>query len=203
MSVFVSELRVLAERQRGLFTVHQAAAYQVTQKALLGATERGLLRRVRRGVYAFSGTRASAWEPTLAASLAAGGAVSPGADAAGGARAVISHRSAAAVHGLAGIRPGKPELTMARGTGAKLEGVLIHRPRRELAGVDLEVRAGVAVTTPLRTLCDLPAVIGSELLVKVLDEGAIARHWTYPAVLRTLDRIGTSGTPGGALLRQL
>src|ERR1700722_15639661 len=106
----LDSLRLLAANQHGLFTLRQARDLGATSSALRNAVARGWLRPVRRGVYAFAGRRPSAWESVVAASLAAGSA------------AVISHRSAAAIHGFWAADT-KPELTLPGPGHRSLEGV--------------------------------------------------------------------------------
>lgn len=83
-----------------VFTVHEAAALGWTGSALKNAVRHHRLFRVRRGVYTTSG----AVTPALAAHAA--GRRHP--------RAVISHRSAALLHGLPllGAQPAFAELTV-------------------------------------------------------------------------------------------
>ncbi len=117
-------------------------------------------------------------------------------------RAVLSHRSAAAIHRLPGVRIGLPELTVNRAHRAPLSGAKLYRSD-SLTVTDIEVRRGVAVTTPVRTVCDLAAVVDAALVVAVLDEGVLGRRWTYDDVADALDRIARPGRPGTAILRRL
>jgi hypothetical protein len=183
-------LKALATRQHSLFTVQQAAAIGVSQSALRAASGKGWLRLVRRRVYAFTGHPPSTWEPLMAAVLAAGP------------DAVVSHRSAAAIHGIYGVVPDQPELTIPHNRRVHLDGVRIHRSH-DLDRVDICHRSRVAVTTPIRTVIDLAAVIADPLLGRILDEGAISRLWTAERIDDRLLQLGVSGRCGAARLRRL
>jgi hypothetical protein len=172
------QLNALAAVQGGLFSLSQAAELGYTDKRLAGAVRRGEFRRVRRSVYAIGGARPASVEPAIAAALAVGRAV------------VVSHASAAAVHGLwcAPPRASPVELTVVGpGRDATLPGVNVHR-RRQLPPADVEIRYGVQVTTPARTLVDLASRLAPSRLAKALDEGVLARHWSVPDVARCVAR---------------
>jgi hypothetical protein len=185
----LDSLLLLAAHQHGLFTARQAQELGVSLKALRQAVDRGWLRRVRRGVYAFVGRRPSQWEPVVAASLAAGSA------------AVISHRSAAAIHGFwAGET--EPELTVVGGAGRTLEGVRIHRSIG-LLPTDVLERSDLRITSPIRTLLDVAPGTSDYHLSRIIDEGAIARLWTPEAILTRLDAASSERRSGAPRFRRL
>jgi hypothetical protein len=187
----IRHLHDIASRQHGLFSIRQAEALGVTRWEVETAVTRGWLRAVRRSVYAVAGTAEGRWQPVMAAALAAG----PG--------AAVSHRSAAAIHGFAGMIAGDlPELTIPFDCRRRLAGVRLHRSR-SLAAEDLQVRRGVQLTTPIRTVIDIAGGTGDYLLGKVLDDGAIRRLWTPEAVADRLDRLGHSGRAGTIRLKAL
>src|ERR1700738_4625354 len=138
----INRLQMLAACQHGLFTVDQATVIGVSRKALRHAVSSGWLRHVRIGVYAVAGLPPSRWESVMAAALAVGP------------RAVVSHSSAALIHRFHGIAPAGRELTRAGTAGSRLSGVTVHRSRI-LRPEDIEMRNGVRVTTPVRTVIDM------------------------------------------------
>ncbi|MCD9192791.1 hypothetical protein [Streptomyces albireticuli] len=77
---------------------------------------------------------------------------------------VASHSSAAAAHGIALLRPYGAELT-APGRGRRAAGAVVHGI--PVAEEEVTAVAGVRVTTPVRTVCDL-------LRTLPLEEGVIA-----------------------------
>lgn len=154
------------------------------------AAEQGWLIRVRRGVYLVAGVPASPWQPLMAATLAAGP------------KAVISHSSAAAIHRFYGIVESRPELTVPLDRCPQLKGVRVHRSAT-LTTTDTEVRCGVRLTTPIRTVIDLAPRTSDSLLGLILDEGAIGRLWTADQVANRLAGLGRGGRIGTSGLRGL
>jgi predicted transcriptional regulator of viral defense system len=92
----------MAAAQRGLFSVAQAKEIGVSCAQLSRAHAAGQLVRLRRGVYAINGTPSLLWQQIVAAALAAGP------------EAVVSHASAAAVHGFEYGFTGIVEVTVPR-----------------------------------------------------------------------------------------
>jgi very-short-patch-repair endonuclease len=118
-----------------------------------------------------------------------------------GPAAVASHRAAAQVWELPGVRP-DIELTLPFGHDALLAGVRVHHSR-SLPPVDVVHRNGVRVTTPTRTLIDFSAVLDRSALQQVLDHCLGQRLTTTRFVTRRLDSLGRPGRAGSALLTVL
>lgn len=181
----------LAESQKGLFSAAQAAELSVSYTELSRAVAQGKLRRPRRGVYAFRGSRPSRWEPVVAAALYLGP------------EAVVSHSTAASVHRLwcAAAIPALIELSVRSRTGARPEGVVLHR-RKSLPDYDIRERHGVLVTSPTRTLVDIVERLAPQTLERTLDEGLLSRAWDIDALDACLNR-AMSNAPGRARLARL
>jgi hypothetical protein len=158
----IHELHDLARRQFSLFSAEQAAALGISRRALDRAADRGILLHCRRGIYGFPGHEPSRWQPLMAAVLA------------GGPNVVVSHASAAAIHGFYGVLGRDPELTVPYPTRVRLSGVRVHRVR-DLDPVDVYTKHGVPITTPIRTAIDIASRLTNVQLVKVIDEGSINR----------------------------
>ena len=189
--ILLSELQAVAATQFSLFSVGQAAALGVTARALQRASDRGWIVQVRRGIYAVAGHPPSPWQPLMAAALAAGPV------------GVISHSSAAAVHGFYGFVPRRPaELTARHGAHVVLEGVTTHRSR-DLVPEDIAERRGVRVTSPIRTVIDIAASTNDHLLARVIDEGAIGLLWTPERIAHRLDDLRRCGRRGVLRLDRL
>lgn len=184
----IQQLHEVAAGQHGLVTLEQAASIGASYQMIRAATERGWLRRERRGVYVVAGAAPSRWRPVLAAALAAGPDVA------------VSHATAAAVSHFYGVMTSEVELTAPRRISRTLQGVRVHRG--ELPPGDVEIRYGVPVTTPIRTLIDLAGRFGAPLLGKIIDEGVIARLWTAEAILERLEG-PQRGVAGATRLRDL
>src|SRR5687768_16828896 len=75
----------------------------------------------------------------------------------GGPGSAVSHRAAAALHGLDGYRNEVLEVTVRRPRRHTTDDVLVHRAR-DLLAVDVATDGPLLVTTPARTLLDLAAV---------------------------------------------
>ena len=172
----------VARRQHGLITTKQLASLGLTAAAIRG---RAWLRRVHRGVY-----QVGPVEAPRAREMAAALACGP--------RAVLSHRSAAAVWGLLEAPDTAPvDVTVTGGQPRSRRGIRVHRAaldRKERTRLD-----GIPVTIVTRTLVDLAAVLGGRELEQA---AAIAerRGLVSAARLASLpDRY--RGHRGAALLR--
>jgi predicted transcriptional regulator of viral defense system len=96
-----------------------------------------------------------------------------------GSKGVISHESAAAVHGLGDVDPLRIHLSVPPAFGRTSDVVVLHRA--ELAPAEIEHRLGWAVTTPARTMLDLAAGELSQELLEgavrdALERGLISRR---------------------------
>ena len=143
----------------------------------------GHLVRLHRGVYAVGHAQLRPEGRWLAIVLATG----PG--------AALSHRSAAALHGIR--ESNALEVTTTR--RVQVRGVLIHRATA-LDAQDVTTRHGVPVTTLARTLVDLAETLTAEQLGKLLRETDRIGRLNAAALQAALER--TSGR-GGAGRRAL
>ncbi|HWH45643.1 MAG TPA: DUF559 domain-containing protein [Thermoleophilaceae bacterium] len=84
--------------------------------------------------------------------------------------AVLSHRSAAALHGLAPEGAGLPHVTAPRrGTRPARRGIHVHRPR-SLAADEVGEADGIPATSVSRTLLDLAETESRRLLGRALEQ---------------------------------
>jgi Transcriptional regulator, AbiEi antitoxin/Protein of unknown function (DUF559) len=114
----------------------------------------GRLHRLHRGVYSVS--------PSITREGRYLAAVK-----AGGAGAVLSHRSAAALWDLAPDGSARTAITVPFTSGLRSNAKLtVHRTRRP---IEATVREGIAVTTLARTLADLAEVVPRRALEKALE----------------------------------
>jgi very-short-patch-repair endonuclease len=172
----------LAARQHGVVTRGQLLDAGVSDKAMERRLASGHLVRLHRGVYAVGHAQLRPEGRWLAAVLAAGGAA-------------LSHRSAAALHG---IHEGTGAIDVTTTRRVAVRGVVVHRTT-VLDDRDVMTRRGVPVTTLPRTLVDLAGILTAEQLGKLLRE-TDRRGRLDPAALRAaLTR--TSGRPGAPALR--
>lgn len=121
---------------------------------------------------------------------------------AGGADAVASHRSAAALWDLPGARRDRAEVLCKHWKRAQELGIVVHETR-DLEDVDRAERCAIPVTTVERTIFDLAAV-GSETLLDLAIDNALRRDLTTLQQLdTTLGRLARRGRSGTSLFRQV
>jgi predicted transcriptional regulator of viral defense system len=153
----VRELSPIAAEQGGLISAAQARLVGVDRRLLTELTRAGYLQHLRHGAYAFAAGRApDRFEDVASAWLAVAGTQLPwSADAAPD--AIVSHASAAQIHGIGTIIPGVPELTQPRQRTRRSD-VTMHTARIDRADwqwTRLGSGLRLPVTTPARTIVDL------------------------------------------------
>lgn len=134
-------LNELAFRQSGYFTAAQARELGYSAQSQKYHADRGSWNRIEHGLYRLSGwpahesdtyTRWFVWSDN---------------------RGVISHESAAAIHGIGDLDPRHVHLTLTKPRRTLRTGVQLHAA--ELPNIDIEDHDTFRVTTPERTLLDL------------------------------------------------
>jgi very-short-patch-repair endonuclease len=146
----------LALRQHGVAARAQLLDLGMTPAQLTYRVRSGRFRLLHRGVYGVSGVVLPG-SAEMAAVLASG----PG--------AVVSHRSAATLHGLL-PHPGPSapvHVTLHGRDRGRRPGLAAHRVRELPVGEVSEVR-GIPVTSPARTLLDLSGEVGARELERAL-----------------------------------
>ena len=93
------------------------------------------------------------------------------------------------------------ELIVPMQRGPSAPGVVVHRVRH-VGADEIVAIAGLAVTTPVRTLVDLASVVDDHTLRRAAESAIARRLVTGPAVLSWLDRAGSAGRPGVRRLRR-
>jgi predicted transcriptional regulator of viral defense system len=170
----------LAARQHGVVGRQQLEAAGLSPRMLRTRAGDGRLLVLHRGVYAVGHAQLRPEGRWLAAVLACG----PG--------ALLSHRSAAALHGLRPANASRIEVSTVWHR-ASSPGIRVHG-RRRLAPEDGAVVRGVPVTTVERTLVDLAEVLRPEQLLQALGAAEEARSADVHAIERALARV--RGRPG-------
>lgn len=142
--------------------------------------------RLHRGVYAVGHDRLTRDGHWLAAVLAAG------------LGAVLSHREAAALHGL---RPSsRPAVDVTVAARRRVPGVQAHRVER-LDRDDVTVVGGIPTTTVARTLVDLGDVVSPHALRKALAEAERSHRLDVRAIDAVLARTRGRGGEGRQRVR--
>lgn len=181
-------IAALADEQHGVVSRRQLAAIGVGRRAIEGRLTRRLLVPLHRGVYAFGHRRLTIEGRWLAAVLAAG----PG--------AVLSHRDAAALHGMRKA-PESKKVSVTTAADARGTAALWVYGRRTLTPEDRAVVRGVPVTSPARTLVDLAPMLTPAQLAATLGETDRRGLLDVEAVERALRRTKSRHGQGHARLR--
>jgi very-short-patch-repair endonuclease len=179
-----------AARQHGLVTRAQLTDMGATDHVVRGRLGSGRLTVAGIGVLRVGGAPVT-WESQVLTNVLAAG---PG--------AVASHRVAAALWGLDGCRPGRPEVTVPRSIRYRVPGVRVHQSG------DLELvapvrRSGIPTTPVARTLLDLGAVVSPQRVHVALDDARRRRLTDWDALLATLVAHARKGRRGVGPLRAI
>jgi hypothetical protein len=115
---------------------------------------------------------------------------------------MASHRSALWLWGLTRRAPDVHDIVVPRGVTPSLRGVAAHQCR-DLDRTTHNVRLGIPVTNPLRTLVDAGAVLPKEWVKEALLTATGARLVTVMGAKSELDRVGRPGRRGAGVLRDI
>jgi predicted transcriptional regulator of viral defense system len=151
-------LSVLALEQHGVFTLQQLRELGLTDAAVHKRVAAGRLHRIHHGVYSLVPRELLTREGLyMAAVLACGEG------------AVLSHRSAARLHGLGNYGNHRIEVTVPSRSTRTHSGVAVHRSTT-LTESDVTVVNGIPTTTIPRTLFDLGEAITARQLERAFDQ---------------------------------
>lgn len=155
----------LAGRQHGVVARRQLLEGGLSNDAIAFRVEHGWLRPVHRGVYAVGREKIDDSGRWMAAVLAVDG---------DGVRGVmLSHWSAAALHGLLPARGGQPVDVTTAFSRKQRPGIRAHRSRR-IAVIGTQ-RNGIPCTTVARTLVDIAATGNGKAFERAWSAGASRR----------------------------
>jgi very-short-patch-repair endonuclease len=145
----------IAARQHGVVSTAQLRAAGIGRNATSLRVRAGRLHRLHRGVYAVGHTRLTFEARCVAAALALGE------------RAVVSHRSAAAVWGMLPAHQGPIDVTVpGRGGREKRSSIRVHRSATLIAG--FATRRHIPLTKPARTLQDLHRTLPQQVFQRAV-----------------------------------
>lgn len=116
--------------------------------------------------------------------------------------AVVSHESAARLHGLDGLDPSRVAISVPVRRSNRFPGVTVHQ-LTDLTAEDTTRVLGLPVTNPTRTILDLAAVLPPGLLASCLDQTVRMRLTTYEQTADCLERTARKGKPGVTKLRSV
>ena len=149
----------LAAQQHGVVSVRQLRRLGLPDSTIGERVRGGRLHRVHRGVFAVGHVRLSDEGRWMAAVLA------------GGASAVLSHRSAAELWRMLRRSPQRNSAVhvTVEGEGRHRRGIRVHRSST-LVDADRTRHYGIPVTAPARTLVDLRRTLPSPIFARALRE---------------------------------
>lgn len=177
------EVISFAQRNGGIFTTREAAALGLASSTLSRRVSDGIFVRISRGLLALPGTST---RPDILM-RAAGRLIG----------AVVSHQSAARLHGMEPIPKSPPSVTVSHRSTYIFPGLTVHQSTDLLAGHVTTV-GHLKVTNPARTIVDLAKVLGPRRLERVLDNslaGGVVDFAQVADLCLTLARRGKTGMP--------
>ncbi len=186
----MTRVPILAANQHGIVTRSQLSAAGLTPSMIEVRIEIGQLIRLHRGVYALGHRQLRPQGHWIAAVLACG----PG--------AALSHREAAALHGLRSSSRTRNDVTTPRRLRSRRSGIDIHHSAT-LTPQDIATVERIPVTTVARTLVDLADVVPPDRLAKALREAEHQRVADLRAIEAVMDRTRNRPGSGHANLRAI
>jgi very-short-patch-repair endonuclease len=145
--------------------------------AVAKRAKNGRLYRVHRGVYAVGRPRLTMRGRWMAAVLACGP------------NAVLSHRSAAGLHGIRPDNRATADITLPGQSARRRPGIKVHRSST-LTEADITIVDGIPCTTVARTLVDLGDVEGRRAVERAVDQAEVLRIFDLREVEDSLGRAG-------------
>jgi very-short-patch-repair endonuclease len=114
--------------------------------------------------------------------------------------AVLSHRSAAALHGIRPTSRRDVDITLPSRSARPRPGIDVHRSTT-LTNADVTKVDGIPCTSVARTLLDLADVVDERGVEKAIDEAEVLRVFDLREVEEVLERAG--GRRGASVVRRL
>jgi very-short-patch-repair endonuclease len=178
----------IADRQLGLITAAQLHRAGVGRGSIEWRLANGLLHRVFRGVYLVGHGVPVAGAIEFAAVLAVGDG------------ALVSHRSGAALWGLARRPIGEVEVTVVSRDCRSRDGLRV-RQVDQLAAADRAHKSGIPVTSPARALVDYAGTANSGEIERAMAEAYANNLTDERRILAAIERAPSHA--GVALLRAI
>jgi very-short-patch-repair endonuclease len=179
-------IAAIAEKQHGVVAGWQMEGLGFGEQVARKRKAVGRFHRIHQGVYTFGNPNLSRKGHLMAAVLACG----PG--------AVLSHRSAASLHGILDDRRSRIDVIAPNRRGRAQKGIAAHRDRT-LAPVDRVVIEGIPCTSLGRTLLDIAATESTRSLTYAVTQAEVERIFDLAEVVELLKR--SKGRRGVARLR--
>ncbi len=178
----------LAAKHGGHITRSQLAELGLSDPMISRRVAAGFLTRVKSGVY-------RTFPPPDEDALLRGAVL-------GLRSAVVSHRSAARIHGLVVPTGGRPVVTVPASTTHAFPGVEVRRTA-DLSRSHWIVKASLPVTTLPRTVFDLASCTETDVYGELVDLLLTSRRLKLGQLAELLGEIGGKGKPGTSLVRAI
>ncbi len=182
-----TRVRRLSHAQNGAVKAEQLRAAGLSRDAIRARVKRGRLVWLFAGVYAVGDPDLMPLVRPTAALLSLGDT------------AVLSHRSAASVWGLATAEEGMIDVTVVGANPRPRTGVRVHRVT-QLGDDDVTTHLNLRLTTPARALIDFAAQASSSELHQAFGDGRAKRLVNDRALRSALVR-APRNHPGAAIVR--
>jgi very-short-patch-repair endonuclease/predicted transcriptional regulator of viral defense system len=181
-------IRDLAERQHSVVSLPQLQFLGLSARAVRDRVAAGRLTRIHRGVYAVGHGRLTLRGHWMAAVLAYGQ------------DAVLSHRSAAALHGIRPDNRPKSDVTVPGRSARSRSRIDVHASTT-LTAADVTTIDAIPCTSLARTLLDLAEVVNRRAVEKAINQAEVLRIFDLRAVHEVLSR--AAGRRGASVLRSV
>lgn len=170
-----------------MISAEQLSSLGFTRNRVADLVSEGHLHRLYRGVYAVGHLKLTRDGRLAAALLAAGDG------------AFLSHRTAAALHGLRNLNLRRIDVTVVGAAVRARQGVRIHRTTKAPVRGELTELNGLRISTIPRLLVELAATETQDELGRLIDEAVRRRAFDHANLRTAIDRHATR--PGIGKLR--
>lgn len=187
----MSSTRIIIDYARGhggIVTTQEALRLGMSRSTLMRRVKDGVFSRIRDGVYSLPGLATRYQIDLEAACRVLGG--------------VVSHESAARLHGFDNIPLDRPVVTVPHRRTHDFPDVIIHQST-DLTETQVAVIGGLPVTTPERTILDLASVLPDGRLDSLIDQTLASRAVDLAVLHDLFDQLARRGKPGIARMRRL
>jgi hypothetical protein len=177
-----------AKRNGGTITVAEAQALGATRQWVARKVRQGWLERRGHGVLGLPGGNPE-WHATLAAACHRLGAV-------------VSHESAAELHGMSGLRRGLLIVSVPVRRSNRYAGVVV-RQKTDLTPQQVTTVDGLPVTVAARVIIDMASQLGVRRLSRLVDSSVAQGLVTFDAIVDLFGQLGRRGKPGTQRMRMV
>jgi hypothetical protein len=186
-----ARIAAIASRRHGLIQTDLAAAAGISRQLLHLRAKAGVLEVVDDGVFRVAGAPRSWKQRALAACWGQGP------------EALLSHRAAAMLWELDGIRQAPLEVLVPRwGRRRRRSGTMVHETR-DLVDPDRAQRDHIPCTSIVRTLLDLPAVLDARRADQLWEDALRRRLTSVDLISDRFLQVARPGRPGTRVARSL